>query len=129
MADVVVFPDAERVIKDHLDTVLSVTTYLSVPNPRPATFMVVRRVGGPRQNLVVDNAMLTIEGWGTRTVAKDLLARARGEIHAMRGQVLGGTTVYKVTETSGPAFLPDPDSNHARYSMTMQVAMRGAKAA
>lgn len=129
MPDVVIMPDAERVVVDHLNGILTEPVSTTVPNPRPPVFLVVRRVGGPRLNLVADNAMLTVEAWAPgQTAAKALLALARGHIHAMRGMVVGGVPVYGITETGGPAFLPDPDSTQPRYTMTLQVSMRGSAA-
>ena len=127
MADVILFPDAERVLIVHLNSLLTEPVSLTVPNPRPAAFIVVRRVGGPRRDLVTDHPMLTVEAWaGGPTAAKALLERARGEIFAMRGTVVDGVAIYGITETGGPAFLPDPDSTQPRYTCTLQVAMRGA---
>ena len=44
----------------------------------------------------------------------------------MRGQHIAGTAVYAVTEASGPNYLPDPESTQARYTMTVQIGLRGA---
>lgn len=127
MPDLLVMPAAERLVIDHLNAAMVEPVSLTIPNPRPATFLTVQRTGGPRLNLVADNATLTLEAWGNGpTTAERLLARARALMLAMRGQVIAGVSVYRVAEVGGPGFLPDPDSTQARYTMTVQVALRGA---
>lgn len=124
---VVVFPDATAVTVTHLAGELEVPVVSKVPNPRPDTFVRVRRVGGPRRDLVTDQAQLTVEAWAaTDADAADLAQLARAHIHNMRGQVISGVACYRVTEMAGPANLPDPTTDHARYSLTIAVAMRGA---
>lgn len=120
------FPDAERVVIDYLTDLVGVPVSLTVPNPRPAAFVTVQRVGGPPLNVVADNATLAIEAWGAGpSNAKAVLAVARAHLHAMRATRVDGVSVYRVTEAAGPAYLPDPDSDQARYTLTIQVAMRG----
>ena len=127
MNDLIVMPDAERMVIEHLSSVLVPPVSLTVPASRPALFLTVQRIGGPRLNLVADNAMLTLEAWGGGpTAAKELLADARAQLHALRGSALDGVAVYQVTEISGPVNLPDPESNQARYTQAFQVALRGA---
>lgn len=127
MSDPIEFPDAERIIIDYLAARVGVPVSLTVPNPRPASFVIVQRVGGPRLNLVADNATLVIEAWAASpTAAKTILGVARAHVLAMRRQVVAGVPVYRVDELGGPGYLPDPDSAQARYTLTVQVALRGA---
>lgn len=127
MPDVVIFPDAEQIVLDHLDDEMGVDVGSHVPNPRPTEFLLVRRLGGPRMNEVADNAMLGVEAWGASVAAAhDLIQEARGLILAMRGTVHSGVAVYRITEIGGPAQLPDPLSDQPRYTYTVQVAMRGS---
>lgn len=121
------FPDAVALVLDYLrDQLDDIVCVSQIPNPRPDTFLLVRRAGGVRLNVVADNPMLTVEAWAaTPEAAHDLLAEARGRVHAMRGQAFDGVAVYRVTEIGGPAHLPDPTSEQPRYTMTVQVAVRG----
>lgn len=129
MPEAVDFPDAERVVIDYLTPLVGVPVSLTVPNPRPGRFLTVQRGGGPRMNLVADNATLVIEAWGNGpSEAKATLDVARRHLNAMRRQTVAGVPVYRVAEATGPAFLPDPDSTQARYTLTVQVAMRGVAA-
>lgn len=126
MGEAIVFPDAVAVVCTFLTEMLDERVEPRIPNPRPARFVVVQRVGGPRRNLVVDEALLTIEAWGINEAdAHDLAQLARAWVNAMPGEVIDDATVYLVTEASGPQLLPDPLSGQPRYSFTTAVAMRG----
>lgn len=126
----VLFPDATRIVADRLRALLEPTPVVTrVPKPRPDRFVLVRRLGGARANLVVDDAQLGIECWDdTDAEAHDLAQLARAHVNAMAGTVAGGVRVYAVREFAGPADLPDPLSNQPRYVFTSQVAVRGTGA-
>lgn len=129
MAEPVEFPDAEQLLIDSLgDELDPIPVRLTIPNPRAEAFLIVQRVGGVRRDLVTDAPLLIIEAWDNAgpTAAKALLGRARTHIAALRGTTLDGVAVYSVTELSGPAFLPDPESNQTRYTYSVQVALRGS---
>lgn len=134
MVEVVVFPDVTLIAIDYLRTEFTsrgetAELHREIPNPRPAKFVRVLRVGGTRSNLVTDGATVTIECWAaTYADAQDLAQLCRGLLHAMTGTVQHGAAVYHVEEFSGPADLPDPDSNQARATQTMQIQVRGAAA-
>ena len=122
----VLFPDATYVVVSHLADTLAVPVYSKVPTVRPATFVVVRRVGGVRRNEVTDEPMVTVECWASKDAdAADLAALARAYVDGMAGETIEGTAVYRVTDIAGPAYLPDPESDMPRYTFTFQAAMRG----
>lgn len=129
--DVILFPDVVAITIDYLKAQLAdrgpaVSVTSKVPNPRPATFVVVRRLGGIRLNLVVDDAQVTIESWANDDdEAHDLAQLCRGLVFAMRGTVQDGTAVYRVGELAGPQDLPDPPSSQSRYVHNVQIAARG----
>ena len=100
-----------------------------VPNPRPARFVLVFRTGGPSVNVVTDAAQLTIEAWAaTDYDAHDLAQAARAILSGIEGTVSGGVTVYGIDEFSGPANLPDPESDQSRYTWSTVVNVRGIAA-
>lgn len=128
MAEHVTFPDAvdTAVMVVNADPAVTVSAHGKVPAQRPAEFIRIRRVGGPKQNLVMDGAHLAIEGWGaTDTAAHDHVQAARAALYAASGEVVGGVTVGLVEELAGPADLPDPDSDQPRVTMTMVFPCRG----
>lgn len=129
----VVFPDACKAIADAIRSELELEGELvpvgtKVPNPRPPSFVLVRRTGGVRRNVVVDEAQITVEAWAaTEEAAHDLSQLARGLVHRLAGTYVDGVTVYRVAEFAGPALLPDPLSDQPRYSFTMLVGLRGVE--
>jgi hypothetical protein len=123
----IVFPNATAVAVSWLRDGLTEPVHARVPNPRPAAFVRVRRLGGPRSNYVTDLPMLTFEAWANSDHAAEALAqRARARLHSIVGEVVDGVPVYQVIETGGPVSLPDPTSDQDRYTFTAQVGMRGA---
>lgn len=122
----VVFPDTVAVALSWLREQLAEECVSRVPNPRPARFVLVRRVGGPRRDLVTDEATVTVEAWAaTEQDAHDLAQLARAALHTLAGRKHDDITVYKVGEFAGPASLPDPESDQPRYTLTMTIAARG----
>lgn len=127
----VVWPDATDVCVTFLRAALAergdgATVAAKVPNPRPARLVLVHRVGGPRLNLVADDAQIAVECWAPAAEdAADLAQLCRALIHTMRGGVVDGVPIYRIDELAGPADLPDPLSDQPRYVFTVQIAMRG----
>lgn len=115
-----VFVDAEAVVIDHLAARLSgVQVCGEVPNPRPARFVRVERVGGARETRVSDAARFVIEAWaGTDTDAAQLLNTTRSHLFDVEGDLFGAD------EYGGPARLPDPLSHMCRYSASFTIRTR-----
>lgn len=126
----VLFPDAVATVLTALTDATGETGHAKIPTGRTLadTFLLVRRVGGTHHDRVVDDASLTIEAWApTDTEAHDLCQMARAYLHDLVGTVVDGVRIYQVSEFAGPAWLPDPDSEHPRYTMTAQVQTRGVE--
>lgn len=123
-AQTIVFPSIEPALRGYLLALLNVPIVMAMPESLPASFVLLRRTGGPRTGLVVDQAMLTIECWGqTVPAASGLATTVRAHIGALPGRLAG---VNRVQEFSGPALLPSPDApNHVRYSWTVAIDVRG----
>lgn len=131
MNDFILFPDATATVIDYLADLLpdygeTCLVVKQVPNPRPSKFVQVFRTGGPTHNLVVDGAQLTVECWAeTDAEAADLAALVRAALLAIRSDVVGTVTFYKVDELAGPADLPDPESDQARMTWSVVAFVRG----
>lgn len=129
--DPVLFPDTVTLSVDYLaeqlvDAGYDTPVVSAVPNPRPAEFVHLYRLGGPRNTPVSDRAQIAVDTWGDDDIAAhDLAQIARAHIVAMYGQVVAGVQVYRVDELSGPSSLPDPESGQARYSFQVAVMVRG----
>lgn len=123
----ITFPDAVALVIGHLtdDPTITVPVHKRVPADRPASFVTVQRVGGVAE-LVTDEAQVMIHCWGDDDVtAADLAIVVRGSLGTMRGEVVDGVQVYRVTELAGPADIPDPDSDQYRMRWTITVQVRG----
>lgn len=125
---VIVFPDAVLVTILYLrEVVPGLSVYSRVPDPRPAEFVRVERLGGMRRALILDRPRMNVECWSdSEENAADLSARVRAYALAMAGK-RGDTTVYDVVEVSGPMWLPDSASGQPRYSFAVEFSTRGTR--
>lgn len=129
---VVIFPDTVAAVIRHLTDGLAargqtVPVRDRVPNPRPVPLVMVRRLGGPRRDVVTDGPQITVECWAAdNAAAHDLAQLCRGLVNDMPDHQTGnGVVVYRVDEMGGPAALPDPLTDHPRYVFTTTLAVRG----
>lgn len=91
---------------------LGVPVRTRVPNPRPASHVRVRRIGGTGTNLVQERPMVLVECWALGSAAAfDLAARAYDLVDA----AFGGPG----TRPSSPVNLPDPNTDSDRYQFTV----------
>ncbi len=119
-------PDVVRTIVDHLNDALTPPVSSKTPNPRPTTFVTVRRTGGVMATRVSDGPQLTVECWaGSDISAFALAAEVRTLLHLMAdGTNRDGVVIYRVVEFSGPAYQPDDASQQDRVRWTVQVHAR-----
>lgn len=124
LPEVIEFPDIEALLRAHLAPRVGVPVSTGVPKPRPASFLVVRRTGGPTIGVgLFDQPMVTVEAWATSTVtAMALATTARAHLRACPGRI---PEITSYLEFSGPASLPDPESGQARYTWTCSLTVRG----
>jgi hypothetical protein len=127
----VLFPDVATVAIQGLTSGftaenLAVPVSNETPDPLPAEYVTARRLGGVRRSLVVDEAQIAYECFGTTVIAAhDIAQIARAISLALAGTKVGDVVVYRVTELSGPAELPHPTSESARVVFSHFVAVRG----
>ncbi len=128
----VLFGDAVAGVIGHVSAVFaglapveSAPVVSVVPSARPARFVTVQRTGGPRETMVTEAAQLTVDAWGSSQAdAHDLSQQARRAIHGLPGVTVGGVGFYAVAELGGPQFVPDPDSEQARFRFTVSIHCR-----
>lgn len=131
-------PDAEALYQAWIAGQLQASSSTAViakrvPNPRPAWFATIARVGGAMRSEFVDNPSLTFECWARSgpsadEMAHDLARMVRGWVFQTKGRSIAGVQVYDVRELAGPAFLPDPESDDSRYVWTASISLRAAQA-
>ncbi|MFJ4960989.1 hypothetical protein ACIP6P_00720 [Streptomyces sp. NPDC088729] len=104
-----------------------VAAYSRIPNPRPAEFVRLERIGGLRRNVILDRPRLNVECWSdSEAGAEELMKVVRAYVLAMAGK-RGTTTVYDVAEVSGPMWLPDSESGQPRYAFAVEFSTRGTE--
>lgn len=125
------FPDSEELFRAALAADVSevlgstIPASTKVPATRPAEFIVVRRIGGSRRDIVTDVPVLQVEAWATKeSRALRIAAVIQG---LMQGySEVGGHPVWLEDEVVGPTSFPD-GSQQARYTASYAVAIRGSE--
>lgn len=137
MGELILFADTEDELRKHFNATLpghgfAQSSYVKRPKVLPDSFVYIQRTGGPRRDLVTDQAQLTIECYASSKGSPDegaaivLAAFIRALAGALEGALLGGRQVDTVVEFSGPYNDPDPLApKHARFTATYQLAVRG----
>lgn len=131
MPEVIIYPDVALTVVTYLraelaDRADTATVGTRIPDVRPDRMVRVERVGGVRTNLITDSALVTVESWAASEAdAAELGQLVRALILAAEGTTQAGVVIYKVTEVGGLQHLPDPDTEHERYSFTTQIGLRG----
>src|SRR5262245_14737009 len=131
MSEVIVFADVEALLVPYLHDQLNlfgwpdVPVATRVPNPRPDEFVRVMVTGGTQRHIVADAPTVVVEAWAlTEVRASELATLCRGLVYAI--DTIGGVQFYRPETASRPQNLPDPDSNHVRYTATYSLSYRGA---
>ena len=128
----VTFPDLVEVTLSAIAERIDIETGTRVPNPRPPTFVLARRLGGDRLNPVLETARIVFECWATTSAdADDLAATVRALLFSAAtpgtwdAAAIGGVSIYRVEDVAGPADEPDPLSEQPVASFTLQFLARG----
>ena len=126
MADqLVTFPDAVAVLVGYLNANITPPVHGTIPASRPAEFVHVHRLGGPRRDRVTDLPLLSVDCWADTEARADAMAQeCRAWVDNLRGSI-ASTVVQRVGETGGPVSLPDPSSLTPRVVFSVELALRG----
>lgn len=119
------FVSVDEMVLGFLSTRVSVPVHVSVPNPRPVSFIVARRNGGGALNRVIDQPTVTVDAWAPRSAEAEDIARVARE--AFLNDMLGLPLVAAVEEISGPYSVPDPDSGTPRFRFSVRLTVRAAR--
>lgn len=130
MPEVIVFPDIEALVCDHLRSTLvsyaGTAVHVATRAPEDADeFVLVRKTGGSDgRNIVQAVEAVTLECYADGEPRAARLAQlCRGLLGAM--DVVNGVQVYRIQEYAAPSNLPDPNTNQARYTATYAIRVRG----
>ena len=128
-APLLVFPDVVALVLDGLRTglgALGVGAACVARLPAGYTPDAGPTVGGVTRDVVLHDADVALEAWAAdQQAAHDLMQLALGVTRALAGSRVNGESVYRVAETDGPAYAPDPESDQPRFTATVVVTVRG----
>jgi hypothetical protein len=124
-APAVRFPDATLLATTYLRPLLApVHVGSQVPRERPVEMVLLRRLGGPRRNPIVDDARIDVQVWAADDPrASELAETARYYLARICEHV---PEVRVSTEETGPTLIPDAPSDVPRALMTVVLSVRGA---
>lgn len=118
------YPLIGALLKDYLDPLLSVPVVGNVPDPRPDSFVQIKRSGGASQ-LARDTPLVDVFSWAlTDAAAEDLCMAVRSHITDLENSLLGGRQVYRLEEFLGPTDDSDPETGLSRWWMTFSISIR-----
>lgn len=120
------FPDVEAMVRGFLALRRApVKVVTKVPADRPVTFVRSWRTGGASLNRVLDQPIITVQGWGPDSVSASRLAEDCREdlLHDWSLMPL----VRGVEEVTGLYFDPDPQTGIDRYTFSVQLQVRAKR--
>ncbi|MDT0270582.1 hypothetical protein RM844_30345 [Streptomyces sp. DSM 44915] len=95
-----------------------------VPRPRLPEMVLLRRVGGPRRNALIEDARIDVQVWAASDErAMEIARHARYELARICERE---PRVRQFAEESGPQMIPDAPSDVPRVLMTVVLSVRGA---
>jgi hypothetical protein len=120
------YPDVIDLVRDHLATTYSPTPVVTrVPDPRPATFIQIRGVGGSDLRPVRVRERLDVFTWSTSEPAAQALAlQVRATLRAVAGTSALGVACYRVDEFLSPRPFDDAIAGAFRSWATYSLDVR-----
>lgn len=99
----------------------------SIPNPRPAKFVMLEPAGGDDLSVIHDGQIVIVDSWGaTSREAYDLAQDVRAYLKAMRNyQSADGQLIYSANSLGGVVWMPDPDAKAPRFRQNFRFVTRG----
>lgn len=119
------FADTVALTIAYLDGLLAEPVSGRVPDPRPAAFVQVRRVGGTAIDPVREVARLDVFAWAASDPDATTLGNTiRAAIWDLLGTTTLGVTVYGVSEFKGPSTDDDDLTGTPRSWATYDLTVR-----
>lgn len=99
----------------------------SVPNSRPAKFVMLEPAGGDDLSVIHDGQIVIVDSWGaTSREAYDLAQDVRAYLKVMRNyQSADGQLIYSANSLGGVVWMPDPDAKKPRFRQNFRFVTRG----
>lgn len=102
---------------------ITVDVATRVPNPRPASFIRVNRIGGVQINMVQERPIILIECWGATETAAWLLCMTAHEALEGRDPLEVNGVELMDREVTSPVNYPDPSTSSPRYQFQLQTTI------
>ena len=119
------FADPVALMVTYLNGLLTEPVYGRTPNPRPDSFVTVRRIGGTAVEPVRELVRLDVFAWAlTDPDATALGNTVRAYVWDLTGTTTLGVTVYTVEETKGPSTDDDEQTGLSRSWATYDLMIR-----
>jgi hypothetical protein len=94
------------------------------PADLPPEFIRIILVGGTRPNTITVSRTFAIEAWATTSGrAVELVEATYAIIHSLENSIVDGVQIGTVGDFALPADLPDPETEHSRFTFTTQIDM------
>ncbi|WP_146067345.1 hypothetical protein [Arthrobacter sp. SX1312] len=94
------------------------------PGDLPPEFIRILLVGGNRKNKITVSRTFVIEAWaGSSARAVELVEATYSIIHSLENSVVDGVQFGAIGDFALPADLPDPDTEHSRFTFTTEIDM------
>lgn len=126
MANDLKLVNVEAVLVSYLRTnpfIAAAGVATQLPNPRPAKFVRVQRIGGDEKNMIQERPFILVECWGSTQTEAWTLAAACWE--ALRGREPLEHNGFELLErrVSSPVNYPDPSTTSPRYQFQLQTTV------
>ncbi len=129
------WPDTEGALRDLLRADSGVSAlagnrvFFGLPAPVKFPADVVRRAGGGQDpgETPIDRPLVMIDCWGIpgdKAGAHAITAAVRDALSNIRSATTQGATVLYGANVIGAVFVPDPETDQPRYSLTVDVTAR-----
>lgn len=102
---------------------ITVGVGVRVPNPRPASFIRVNRIGGAQINMVQERPVILVECWGPDELTAWNLAAAAHEALEGRDPLEVNGVELSDRDVSSPVNYPDPSTASPRYQFQLQTTI------
>jgi hypothetical protein len=127
MSEAIRFPVIEKLLIAALKPDFPGLRFVTeVPSTLPASFVLLKRVGGTRRDRITDQPMVVFEAWAPDIgSAAELGAELQARVYALAQTAHPLGWVRAVREIGGLQSFPDPISKTPRYQFTAMFDTRG----
>lgn len=120
------FVDVEALVRVFLGAKVSpVKVHTKMPANRPEKFVRAWRTGGAAANRVLDQPIITVQGWAPDSVTASALAGDCREFLFNDYTLM--PLVRSVEEVTGLYLDPDPETGIDRYTFSVQLQVRAKR--